>query len=150
MEPEIACCGSVRQDVEVRIAAGEGSIPHEARIQEARTSEARPPAVADSVQFLTASTPRLLLTHESRPVRRERVLVQTADDQMMLLDLDGGMYFALNDVGARVWELCDGTRTVAEISSLLANEYDAPAAMIEGDVLELLGELETEQLVAPA
>ena len=91
-----------------------------------------------------------MLTHESRPLRRERVLVQTADDQMMLLDLDGGMYFALNDVGARVWELCDGTRTVGEISSLLANEYDAPAAMIEDDVLELLGELATEQLVATA
>jgi coenzyme PQQ biosynthesis protein PqqD len=91
-----------------------------------------------------------LLTHESRPVRRQRVLVQTADDQMMLLDLDGGMYFALNDVGARVWELCDGTRTVAEISSLLANEYDAPATMIDDDVLELLGELAAEQLVAPA
>jgi coenzyme PQQ biosynthesis protein PqqD len=91
-----------------------------------------------------------LLTRESRPVRRERLLVQSADEQTMLLDLDGGMYFALNEVGARVWELCDGTRTVADISSLLANEYDAPAAMIEDDVLELLGELATEQLVATA
>ena len=76
--------------------------------------------------------------------------MQSADDQTMLLDLDGGMYFALNDVGARVWELCDGAHTVAEISALLANEYDAPPAMIEDDVLELLGELATEQLVATA
>ena len=68
----------------------------------------------------------------------------------MLLDLDGGTYFALNEVGARVWELSDGSRTVAEIATLLADEYDAPAAVIKADVLELLGELEVEQLVTAA
>jgi len=68
----------------------------------------------------------------------------------MLLDLDGGTYFALNEVGARVWELSDGSRTVAEIATLLADEYDAPVAVIQADVLELLGELEVEQLVTAA
>jgi len=76
--------------------------------------------------------------------------VQSADDQTMLLDLDGGTYFALNEVGARVWELSDGSRTVAEIATLLADEYDAPVAVIQADVLELLGELEVEQLVTAA
>jgi hypothetical protein len=91
-----------------------------------------------------------LLTDASRPARRERVLVQSADAQTMLLDLDGGTYFALNEVGARVWELSDGSRTVAEIAALLADEYDAPVAVIQADVLELLGELEVEQLVTAA
>ena len=68
----------------------------------------------------------------------------------MLLDLDGGTYFALNEVGARVWELSDGSRTIAEIAALLADEYDAPVAVIQADVLELLGELEVEQLVTAA
>ena len=68
----------------------------------------------------------------------------------MLLDLDGGTYFALNEVGARVWELSDGSRTVAEIATQLADEYDAPVAVIQADVLELLGELEVEQLVTAA
>ena len=76
--------------------------------------------------------------------------MQSADDQTMLLDLDGGTYFALNEVGARVWELSDGSRTVAEIATLLADEYDAPVAVIQADVLELLGELEVEQLVTAA
>ena len=46
--------------------------------------------------------------------------MQSADAQTMLLDLDGGTYFALNEVGARVWELSDGSRTVAEIAALWA------------------------------
>jgi pyrroloquinoline quinone biosynthesis protein D len=35
----------------------------------------------------------------------------------------------------------DGTRTVAEIVADLAARYEAPVAVIEADVLELLGDL---------
>ena len=39
------------------------------------------------------------------PTRRERVLTQTTDGELVLLHLDRGTYFALNEVGARIWEL---------------------------------------------
>ena len=66
----------------------------------------------------------------------------------MLLDLDGGTYFALNEVGARVWDLCDGNRSVADIAGALAAEYEAPEDVILRDVVELLTELRAERLVA--
>lgn len=66
----------------------------------------------------------------------------------MLLDLDGGTYFTLNEVGARIWELCDGQRSAAQISAAVAEEYDAPSQTIERDVLELLTELQAEGLVS--
>ena len=74
--------------------------------------------------------------------------MQSAADETMLLDLDGGTYFALNEVGARVWELCDGEHSVAGIAAVLADEYDAPVELIEQDVLELVTELEAERLIA--
>jgi len=84
----------------------------------------------------------------ARPRRGERVLAQHADAETMLLDLDGGTYFALNEVGARIWELCDGSRTAADIAGVLAVEYEAGIDMITEDVLTLLTELQAEELVA--
>ncbi|MDP9332710.1 MAG: PqqD family protein [Actinomycetota bacterium] len=76
------------------------------------------------------------------------MLAQEAAGETMLLDLDGGTYFALNEVGARVWDLCDGNTSVADIARVLAAEYEAPEAVIMRDVIDLLTELRAERLVA--
>ena len=79
--------------------------------------------------------------------RSERILAQQAADTVVLLDPDSGQYFTLDDVGARVWELSDGTRSVSQLVEILCAEYDAPASTIHADVLELLAELADERLV---
>ena len=89
------------------------------------------------------------LQTDVRPSRKTRVLTQRAADTVVLLDPDSGEYFSLDDVGGRIWELCDGTRTVAEIAAILSTEYDADAADIEDDVSELLAGLEDASLLAP-
>lgn len=85
---------------------------------------------------------------DSRPRRREDVLAQAAGDTVVLLTPRTGEYFSLNEAGARVWELADGARTVTEIARVLGAEYEAPPEEIHADVLELLGELSDEGLVA--
>jgi hypothetical protein len=82
-----------------------------------------------------------------RPTRRPQVLSQGVPDKLVLLTPDDGSYFALNDVGARVWELCDGTRSVRDIVATVADEFDAPITVIEVDVVELLDDLASERLV---
>ena len=87
---------------------------------------------------------------ESRPRRRGDVLSKEAGDTVILLTPDSGEYFTLNEVGGRIWELADGTRSVREIAAELAGEYEAPAGEIEADALEVLGELAGEQLLDDA
>ena len=87
---------------------------------------------------------------DSRPTRRENVLTQETSDALVLLDPNGGAYFSLNEVGSRVWSLCDGTRTVADVVGVLADEFEAPTETIRDDVLELLEELASERLVTEA
>jgi hypothetical protein len=84
---------------------------------------------------------------ESRPRRREGVLTQQSTDSLVLLSVDSGQYYALDEVGGRVWELCDGVRSVADVVSVISQEYDAPPTTIEADVLELLADLANEKLV---
>ena len=85
---------------------------------------------------------------DSRPQRRSDVLAQTAGDTVILLTPDSGEYFTLNEVGGRIWELADGSRSVAEIVTVLVEEYEAPLEEIQADALEVLGELAEEGLVS--
>jgi hypothetical protein len=70
--------------------------------------------------------------------RPDRVMMQQVDGDAVLLDIDSGEYFSLNEVGSRVWELCDGTRSVAAIADALCAEYDVPRQTAVGDACELL------------
>ena len=84
---------------------------------------------------------------DSRPSRREDILAEQASDTQLLLNLSNGEYYALNEVGSDVWQLCDGSRSVREIVAAVGDEYDAPLDIIQADVLELLQGLANEGLV---
>ena len=56
----------------------------------------------------------------------ERTLTQQVSGTVVLLNPDNGEYYALDEVGSRVWELCDGVRSLADVVSVICGEYDAP------------------------
>ena len=90
--------------------------------------------------------PKVIPQHRLR--RSERVIAQSTAGTTVLLSMDGGKYYSLDEVGSRVWELSDGSRTVAEIVALLGGEYEIQLETLERDVLELLTDLANENLVA--
>ena len=49
-----------------------------------------------------------------------------------LVSPEAGRLLLLNEVGGRVWELLDGSRTPAEIARILTEEYDDPNEAPEG------------------
>jgi hypothetical protein len=61
------------------------------------------------------------------------------------------VYFGLNAVGVRIWELLPPAQTeLNDLCSVLADEYpDVPADMIRADVIEVLDELTKLGLVQP-
>lgn len=83
-------------------------------------------------------------------MRREGVLVQQTADALLLLAPDSGMYYELDGVGARIWELCDGTRDTDAVIQLMCDEFDAPPDVITTDVHALLADLASEHLVEDA
>ncbi len=89
-----------------------------------------------------------MMRRESHPRRADRVVAQQVSGSAVLLNPDNGEYYALDGVGERVWELCDGTRSVPDLVSLLCQEYEVSATTMEVDLLELLKDLARERLVA--
>jgi len=64
-----------------------------------------------------------------------------------ILNLKNGVYYGLDPVGARVWNLLQQPRTFAELRDILITEYDVDAARLESDMLDLLSRLAGNQLV---
>lgn len=83
----------------------------------------------------------------SRPLVGPGILAQSAGGTIVLLNLDGGQYYALDEIGGRAWELCDGRRSLAEISLIISGEYDALPEDISGDLVELFNNLAHENLL---
>jgi hypothetical protein len=90
-----------------------------------------------------------MIALNSRLAHAEQILAQANVDSLILLNPQDGQYYTLDEVGARVWQLCDGRRAVADVIAAIHAEYDAPLAAIQTDIVELLDDLAREKLLAP-
>jgi hypothetical protein len=64
-----------------------------------------------------------------------------------MLNLKTGVYYGLNSVGARIWNLIQEPRTFADIHDNLTREYDVDPAVLDSDLRNHLAELAEQQLI---
>ena len=81
------------------------------------------------------------------PRARDGVIAKMVGSEMVLLDYDRGVYYGLNPVGARVWQLLSDGEASDRIIELLAGEYDVARGTLEADVAALLRDLQAKELV---
>ena len=55
--------------------------------------------------------------------------------------------FEVDATAAAILQLCDGERDLESIVADLAGRYNAPAAVIEKDVVAMLGDLEAKRVL---
>ena len=79
-------------------------------------------------------------------VSKEQVSCDLAGEAA-ILNLKNGVYYGLDPVGARVWQLLQEPRTVNEIRDVLLDEFDVESARCEQDLLALLEKLAAEGLI---
>lgn len=84
---------------------------------------------------------------DGRPQRQGTVITQQVEGQTVLLRIDDGGYYAIDETGAAIWQLCDGSRAIEDIVVALLAEFDAPEATIRADVLEFVADLRRERLL---
>ncbi len=86
------------------------------------------------------------------PTRNPKIIFKALATGAVLYSPQDEVYFGLNPVGVRVWELLPPLNTsLDQVCRTLEGEYpDAPGEMIRADVAELLEELGKLGLVLPA
>jgi hypothetical protein len=80
-------------------------------------------------------------------VAADDLLVTEFGAELVVLNLRDGVYYGLEDVGARIWQLIQEPVTVAAICDVVASEYDVERVNCETDTRALLGELAARGLV---
>lgn len=80
-------------------------------------------------------------------VKDNEVLFTSMGEDAVLLHVQRGDYYSLNRVGARLWVLADGTKSVESLATLLTEEFDITQEQAEKDIIELVEQFVKEGLV---
>lgn len=67
--------------------------------------------------------------------------------EVIILDLNQGSYYGLDQVGALIWKLIQAPCSLAELRAAILAEYEVEPARCERDLLALVGELARAGLV---
>ncbi len=68
-------------------------------------------------------------------------------DEAVIVNLEDGVYYSLDALGARVWELIADPQTVRDVHNVLCNEYDVDAERCKRDLIAFFAELAARGLV---
>jgi hypothetical protein len=75
------------------------------------------------------------------------IVFKQVGSEIVLLDFERGIYFGLDAVGARIWQLVADERSIAEILQTLGDEYDVTPEVLAQDVAELVEDLTAKGLL---
>ena len=84
---------------------------------------------------------------ESLPTVNPDVVSQRVGEDIVLVHLKTNQIFALNETGARFWELLAEGRSRAEIESALRDEFDVEPEPLRREIDALVADLAQEDIV---
>ncbi len=93
--------------------------------------------MSDTPNLSLASTVQAVKEQVSRDLAGEAVILNTTS----------GVYYGLDAVGARIWDLVQQPATVQKLLDTILAEYDVEPKRAEHDLFELLRRLASEGLI---
>ena len=96
-----------------------------------------------------ATATRATIRQDSIEISEDAVF-RELDGEAVILNLDTGIYFGLNQTGTRIWNLLAEHGSLQKVLEAMAGEYDAPPHSLESDILQLVGQLCEKGLVRVA
>jgi hypothetical protein len=87
------------------------------------------------------------MMQDKYPLPHAQVAARIVDGAAVIVLADAGTVQVLDEVGTRIWELMDGSRTASQIAQEIENEYDVSLDQATKDVEELLQQLLAAQAI---
>ena len=78
------------------------------------------------------------------------VVTKMVGDELVLLDYRGEVYYGLDPVGTRVWQLVTEGATYARVIETLMAEHEVSREQLSADVERLIGDLQDAGLLTRA
>src|SRR5437763_12945940 len=93
------------------------------------------------------SAPNFAMSPATRVAAVKDQVYCDIDREAVILHLKTGIYYRLNEVGARVWALLQQARPVAEIAATIAAEFDVSSEHCPADVRMVLEQFHSAGLI---
>jgi hypothetical protein len=74
------------------------------------------------------------------------VVFRELDGEAVILNLESGIYFGLDYVGTRIWQLIREHGALQKVFETMCDEYDVGSDTLERDLLQLVDELCVKRL----
>ncbi|BCM94377.1 hypothetical protein IAD21_06284 [Abditibacteriota bacterium] len=89
---------------------------------------------------------------EADPIYKvsSNAVFEAFDDEVIVINMVSGSYFALDQVGLGIWTLLEGNHSLHHIVETTKQHYQGDPVTIEESVKVLVGELEQEGLIIRA
>ena len=94
-----------------------------------------------------AMTSQLHLPPHATVVRNPAPISADLDGEVVILSIDKGRYYSMNEVGSRIWALVERPISVAALIDLLVGEFEVEREICREEVLAFLCELHADGLV---
>lgn len=88
-----------------------------------------------------------MIQKEQYLIKDHEVLFTSMGEDAVLLHVQRGDYYSLNKVGARVWVLIDGQKTISDLALEITEEFAISREEAESDIIVLTEQLAKEGLV---
>src|SRR6202043_2619463 len=75
------------------------------------------------------------------------VLSAEVDGEIVMMSIEQGRYFGLDDIGSDIWKRIEQPCSFASLIDRLAADYEADRATIAADVQALLGRMASQDVV---
>jgi len=80
-------------------------------------------------------------------VEKEKVIWAELDCETLIINMDTGFYYSLDEVGCTMWNLLADGREEDEIVLAVTNQYEVDETTARQDLRTLLENLQKEQLI---
>jgi hypothetical protein len=88
-----------------------------------------------------------LVNQQTVLVRNPQQLFSIIDEEVVMLSINNGEYYSLNEVGSNIWDILEQPTPYCEIIRKLTVIYDATVEQIDNDTLPYLLELIEKNIV---
>jgi hypothetical protein len=104
---------------------------------------------ADIVRNIKTNVPNMenVILLSSVVVSADENLSCDLQGEAVVLNLGTGIYFGLNPLGARIWELIQKPTKVGDVLDELLKEYKVDPSECQADLLAFLSQLRSQDLV---
>lgn len=88
------------------------------------------------------------LSLDARCTIPDDVVFRELDGEAVVLNLDTGIYFGLDTVGTRLWELLVELGSLRAVHARMLAEFDVTPDVLEQDLIGFVGQIHERGLVA--